>query len=437
MPPGEPDRPAWPSPRGRIAVALVVAVAVVVLDQVTKSLAVVQALLGTRPPHRPVLARLSYNTGVAFSIGTGLTLPIVVIVVVVVALVAWFGRAVPNTAAAVGVGMILGGAVGNLADRLFRGHHGAVVDFIYSGFWPTFNVADSSIVCGCIVLGVALWRSGATRHRPENEAGASSERRQVSEPGRRVRSWRSPVRSPVSGSTGSSHCCRAGHGHRWRGSSRPAGCASRASPSRPGAAGSKPARSSRPTSSCSRRSRAHVAQPAGTGEVPFRVVYEDEDVIVVDKPPGLVVHPDAAHESGTLVAGLLASYPELAGCPSSGAARRTGRGSCTGSTRTPPACSSWPAAPTPTGRSPPSWRHARCGARTWRSPAAHSEPRPESSTRPSAARCVIRRGWRSPSADGRRRTHYRVLGPLRRSRSRRPSSSCGSRPAAPTRSAST
>jgi signal peptidase II len=157
--------------RRRIAVALVVAVAVVVLDQVTKSLAV--SKLSSGPVHLigPFSLALSYNTGVAFSIGTGLTLPIVVIVVVVVTLVAWFGRAVPSTAAAVGLGMILGGAVGNLADRLFRGHHGAVVDFVYSGFWPTFNLADASIVLGCVVLGVSLWRSGATRHRPENEGG--------------------------------------------------------------------------------------------------------------------------------------------------------------------------------------------------------------------------------------------------------------------------
>ena len=61
-----------------------------------------------------------------------------------------------------------------------------------------------------------------------------------------------------------------------------------------------------------------VARPASPGEVVFRVVYDDPDVIVVDKPPGLVVHPDAAHESGTLVAGLLASYPELARLPELG-----------------------------------------------------------------------------------------------------------------------
>jgi signal peptidase II len=47
---------------------------------------------------------------------------------------------------------VLGGAVGNLSDRFFRGHGGAVVDFIHSTFWPTFNVADSCVVCGCFLL---------------------------------------------------------------------------------------------------------------------------------------------------------------------------------------------------------------------------------------------------------------------------------------------
>ncbi len=153
----------------RISSTLLVALLVVAADQVTKSLAV--SRLSSGPVHLigPFSFELAYNTGVAFSIGTGLTLPIVVIVVVVVALVAWFGRTVPNRAAAIAVGLILGGAVGNLSDRLFRGHHGAVVDFIYSGFWPTFNVADASIVCGCVLLGIALWRANATTQSHEGE----------------------------------------------------------------------------------------------------------------------------------------------------------------------------------------------------------------------------------------------------------------------------
>ena len=61
-----------------------------------------------------------------------------------------------------------------------------------------------------------------------------------------------------------------------------------------------------------------VPAPAEAGEVPFRVVFDDEAVIVVDKPPGVVVHPDGAHRSGTLVSGLLAMYPELARLPELG-----------------------------------------------------------------------------------------------------------------------
>ncbi len=150
----------------RIRVMLLVALLVLVADQVTKSLAV--SRLASGPVHLigPFALVLSYNTGVAFSLATGLTGPIVVIVVITVAVLAWFGRTVPSTSAAVGVGMILGGALGNLADRLMRGHHGAVVDFLRSGFWPTFNLADSAIVCGCAVLAIALWRTTAKRRPP-------------------------------------------------------------------------------------------------------------------------------------------------------------------------------------------------------------------------------------------------------------------------------
>lgn len=144
---------------------VLVAMIVVAADQVTKSLAVSHLSSGSVHLFGPFALELSYNTGIAFSIGTGLGLPIVLVVVVIVAVVAWFGRTAPNLAVAVALGMVLGGAVGNLCDRIFRGHHGAVVDFIYSGFWPTFNLADAAIVCGCAVLAVALWRSGGSERK--------------------------------------------------------------------------------------------------------------------------------------------------------------------------------------------------------------------------------------------------------------------------------
>ncbi len=149
--------------RRRICLVILVAIAALAADQVTKSIAV--ARLQTHEVHiaGPIAFRLQYNSGIAFSIGTGLTGPIIVVAIVLVLVVAWFARRVPTTGAAVGAGLILGGAVGNLSDRLFRGHHGAVVDFIYTKYWPTFNLADASIVCGCIIVAWTLIASGRSR----------------------------------------------------------------------------------------------------------------------------------------------------------------------------------------------------------------------------------------------------------------------------------
>jgi 23S rRNA pseudouridine1911/1915/1917 synthase len=76
--------------------------------------------------------------------------------------------------------------------------------------------------------------------------------------------------------------------------------------------------------------------------VPFVVRYEDEHLLVVDKPAGVVVHPGAGRESATLAAGLLAAYPELRGV--------------VGSTRKPPVFSSWAARRRSTGSSPKNWK---------------------------------------------------------------------------------
>ena len=72
------------------------------------------------------------------------------------------GATTRSAALAVAVGLVLGGALGNLADRLFRGRgwlRGAVVDFVDFRVWPVFNVADAAITCGCILLLWAGWRA--------------------------------------------------------------------------------------------------------------------------------------------------------------------------------------------------------------------------------------------------------------------------------------
>lgn len=142
---------------GRRLLIPLVAAAVVALDQVTKTLAI-DHLNPLSPKHvlGPLYLALTYNSGAAFSLGRGVT-PIVeaVVALLVVWLLAASRRAIRTAPAlvAVSLGLLLGGAIGNLADRVFRHHHGAVIDFIQAvSWWPVFNVADSAIVIGVIVL---------------------------------------------------------------------------------------------------------------------------------------------------------------------------------------------------------------------------------------------------------------------------------------------
>jgi signal peptidase II len=79
----------------------------------------------------------------------------IVVVVVVVA-----SRSLPSTSVAIGLGMVLGGALGNLTDRAVRGpgFSGEVVDFIDLQVWPVFNLADTAIVLGAVILLVSGFR---------------------------------------------------------------------------------------------------------------------------------------------------------------------------------------------------------------------------------------------------------------------------------------
>ncbi|HMD45679.1 MAG TPA: signal peptidase II [Acidimicrobiales bacterium] len=154
MPAGAPGR------RRRLVVAVTVAAGVVVADQVSKSLA--EAHLH-RPRHLlgPLGLSLGFNTGSAFSLFTGLAGVLAVVAAVLVAVLVLLAWRTSRTSVAVGLGLMLGGALGNLSDRLVRGHHGAVVDFISLRYWPTFNVADACIVAGVVVLLVVWWRQPA------------------------------------------------------------------------------------------------------------------------------------------------------------------------------------------------------------------------------------------------------------------------------------
>lgn len=150
-----------PSPRNsssgaaRLAVALGVVASVALVDQLTKWWAVDRLVSG--PVHvvwRMDLA-LSRNTGSAFSLFQGAMVLIVVIAVALIAILLVMVWRAPSLGRAAVLGLILGGAVGNLSDRCFRSG-GAVVDFVAFHFWPTFNVADACITVGCILLVISL-----------------------------------------------------------------------------------------------------------------------------------------------------------------------------------------------------------------------------------------------------------------------------------------
>jgi signal peptidase II len=137
-------------------IAVVVAAIVVLLDQVTKVWAVAVA------SDEPITIidgwfqiSVTRNPGASFSVFTeGGQIIALVAIGIVVGIVALVDR-VPSNLDAGALGLILGGAAGNLIDRIVRGDgflDGAVVDWFDPSFFPTFNVADSAITVGTIVL---------------------------------------------------------------------------------------------------------------------------------------------------------------------------------------------------------------------------------------------------------------------------------------------
>jgi signal peptidase II len=147
----------------RLLVAGAVTAGVVLVDQVTKWWALDRLSSGPIHVIGTLDLELSHNTGSAFSLFEGQGLALAALAVVLIgALSAMVWRA-PSLGRAAVVGLILGGALGNLSDRVFRNDHGAVIDFVDFHFWPTFNVADSAITIGCVLLVISLFRAPRTR----------------------------------------------------------------------------------------------------------------------------------------------------------------------------------------------------------------------------------------------------------------------------------
>ncbi len=144
------------------------ALAVLALDQLTKewalsrlvamncdsgSFACTDLFLGVR-------LRLVFNEGAAFSTGANFGPLFGVLAFIIVGILIFIGTKRESLRTQIILGVLAGGALGNLADRIFRAQEGwlsgAVVDFIDLGWWPVFNIADVCIVCGAIALAFFL-----------------------------------------------------------------------------------------------------------------------------------------------------------------------------------------------------------------------------------------------------------------------------------------
>jgi signal peptidase II len=140
----------------RWGIVLGVAAAVVALDQLTKWWALHALRTHTIHVIWTLQFNLTRNTGAAFSLSVGRGPIIGVLALVIVGVLLWQGSSVSTRWGAVAIGLVLGGALGNLIDRAVRGDagflHGAVVDFIDFQWWPVFNVADMGVVIGALLL---------------------------------------------------------------------------------------------------------------------------------------------------------------------------------------------------------------------------------------------------------------------------------------------
>jgi signal peptidase II len=167
-PPADGPAPAGPAPGHRpgscLALMVTVAVLVVTADAVSKAL--VLSHLAGQPPVRLlgglVTLSLTFNAGAAFSLGTSYTVIITLFVCGVIAIVVHTARRLRSLAWSAGFGLLLGGAAGNLGDRLFRAPgpmRGRVIDWINLPHFPwTFNLADSSITCAAVLIALLALR---------------------------------------------------------------------------------------------------------------------------------------------------------------------------------------------------------------------------------------------------------------------------------------
>ena len=267
--------------------AALVAGVVIALDQITKHTLAAGIAAGEQKKFLPGVTLVHVrNTGVAFSLfSSGGTLVLVFTLIALAVLVGYFVRRPEKAWLWLPVGMLTGGAIGNLIDRIANG---AVTDFIKLPHWPAFNVADMSITFG------VLCSCGYSKARAPRRPPRSRERRVVSADSR------TQLRVPEQAAGTRLDRFLAG----------PVGSRARAQ-------NLIDAGRVRVDGALMPKRHLVVAGEAieiddavlESGLVPdeqasFEIAYEDEYLMVVDKPAGVVVHPARGHLAGTLAQAL-------------------------------------------------------------------------------------------------------------------------------------
>ncbi len=202
-----------PSPRAKVSVRAIVvlvavAVCVFIVDQVAKALVVAHLTEGERVPVIGNLLVFLYtrNPGAAFSIGAGSTWVFTIIAIGVLVFVIWYARRIRSAAWAVVFGLLLGGLLGNLCDRLLRPPafgQGEVVDFIKIPLLPAiFNLADSAIVAAMALFLILTLRGVGLDGRASADAESGHVGSGHAEPGH-AEPWDAAARQAGAGDAAS------------------------------------------------------------------------------------------------------------------------------------------------------------------------------------------------------------------------------------------
>jgi signal peptidase II len=188
----QPDAPSTSPRRRALLITLVsISLGVLVLDQLSKAWALSELVEGERRELVGDLLglQLVFNPGAALGIATGMTWVLTIVAAAVIVVVARASRRIGSRGWAVALGLLLGGAIGNLIDRLFRDPgfaQGEVVDFLAYADWFVGNVADIAIVLAAVLVvilaGLGIHIDGSRDSREEAAPDEGAEPAEPAEP---------------------------------------------------------------------------------------------------------------------------------------------------------------------------------------------------------------------------------------------------------------